>query len=115
MIQSKIPLLYAIRDSEKRAIILKVVVSWVTSENGVTYTDNEYALVNDTRELIGTQERHRTWDQINSMQEYLAAQKNYSNLNEKQREFAKVQDALLVEEQTKPSYMSTADVWDLSS
>lgn len=115
MIQSKTPLLYSIRDGEKRAKILKDVVSWLTSETGITYTENEYAVTGNVRELIGTQERHRTWDQINSMQEYLEANYNYSGLNEKQREFAKVRDALLVEIQTKPLYMSTANDWELSS
>lgn len=113
MIQSTIALNYDARDGIKQAVIELEIKSWAVNEDGIIYTVNDYAVNGDVKELIGIVERFRSWDQLNSLNDYLESQYSYSGLNKRDREFLKVKHGLLLETQTKPVYGSSAQQWVL--
>jgi hypothetical protein len=112
MIQSKIILLYDVRDGQKSAFIKIAVKSWEVTEAGINYTVCDYAINGDVTTLIGTKECFRSWDQLNSLSDYLESINSYGGMTKKQTEFAKVQDGLLLDTQTNPVYVSTAADWE---
>lgn len=114
MIQSNKPFLYDARNGEKWAIVLIEVTSWTVTGFGITYSVCDYAIANNTREFIGSKEVTRSWEQLNSLNVYLETVNDYSGMNKKDREFAKVRHGLLLETQTMPLYGSTAQDWVLT-
>lgn len=114
MIQSTIPLLYDARNGEKSAIIEIEIVSWQSTASGVVYVVRDYAINNDVREFISEKLVTYTWDQINSLNDYMDSQYNYGGLVKKELEFTKIKHALLLETQTRPVYGSTANQWVLT-
>ena len=114
MIKSIIPLLYHTRSGEKRAIIVVAVNSWQLKENGITYTITDYKIENGSREWISEKELTYSWDQLNSLNDYLDLQYDYTGLSKKEVEFLKAKHALLLETQTNPIYLSKASDWVLS-
>lgn len=114
MIKSNIPLLYHTRSGEKRAIIEVAINSWQLKANGITYTITDYKIENGSREWISEKELTYSWDQLNSLNEYLDLKYDYTGLSKKQIEFLRVKHALLLETQTNPIYLSKASDWVLS-
>ena len=105
MIKSTIPLLYKTRSGEKRAIIEVAISGWTVTETGTTYIVTDYKLENGSREWISEKELPYSWDQLNSLNDYLDLQYNYEGLSKKEIEFLKVKHALLLETQTNPIYL----------
>lgn len=114
MIKSTIELDYDAREGVKQAIIQLEVDGWTTNKAGVTYTVNDYAVNGDVKELIDTVVRFRSWDQLNSINDYLKTIYDYSGMTKKAIEFLKVKHGLLLETQTKPLYKSVAANWVLT-
>lgn len=114
MIQSIKPLLYAVRDGQKKGIIVIEVVSWTVTATGITYTVNDYDVNGDIRVFISAKEVFRSWDQLNSLNDYLESLHDYAGLTKKEKEFAKVRHGLLLDTQTKPVYGSTPEDWVLT-
>lgn len=114
MIKSTTELNFDAREGEKTAIIQIEVDSWSTNKIGVTYTVNDYAVKGNIKELIGTVERFRSWEQLNGVNDYLMAIYDYSGLSKQAIEFLKVKQGLLIETQTKPVYGSMATNWVLT-
>ena len=115
MIQSTRPLLYYARNGQKTALIEIEVKHWSVTNEGVTYYVSDYAVNGDVREFIGSEEevRFRSWEQLNSLNDYLESIYDYTGMTKKEREFAKVQHGLLLETQTLPVYGSIASDWVL--
>lgn len=114
MIRSNIPLLYDARNGQRWGIIEIEVSFWQTTKEGVTYQIQDFVINDNTREFIAENLRFRSWDQLNSLNDYLLANYNYDNLNRKEQEFLKVQHGLLLDTQTKPVYGSMASNWILT-
>lgn len=113
MIKSTIPLIYSVRDVQKIGIISIEVASWLVDSSGITYTVNDYAVNGDIRALIHSKEVFRSWDQLNSLNDYLESLNDYSGMTKKEKEFMKVRHGLLLDTQTKPVYVSKAADWIL--
>ena len=111
MIKSNTALLYDARDGEKRGIVVIAVNSWVANLEGITYTATDYCVTEGVRTWIGEKTVFRSWDQLNSLNDYLESSNNFSGLTKKQREFMKIKHGLLLETQTKPVYGSVASNW----
>jgi hypothetical protein len=111
MIQSTIPLNYDFSDEKLKATIEIVINNWNSSKEGITYFVTDYAVRDNVKEFINERELFRTWDQINSLNDYLENENNYSGLNKKDLEYQKLKHTLLVEIQTKPSYFSKSENW----
>lgn len=111
MIKSTVALLYDARNGQKSAVIEMEVSSWEVSSNGVRYNVNDYAVIGNVKELISTKTVLYSWDQINSLNDYLESQNTYKGLNKRDLEFLKVKQALLLETKTNPVYLSTPNQW----
>lgn len=114
MIQSIIPLLYKTRSGEKRGIIEVAIHSWTVSESGIIYNVTDYILENSSKQFIDEKPLPYSWDQLNSLNDYLDLNYDYAGLSKKEIEFLKVKHALLLETQTNPIYLSKASDWVLS-
>lgn len=113
MIQSTIPLLYDARNGQKQAIIEIIVPEWTVNELGITYVVHDYAITGEIREFIpkDNPDRFRSWDQLNSLNDYLESTYDYSGMTKKEMEFAKLKHGLLLEAQTKPVFGSQPNQW----
>lgn len=114
MIRSTSILLYDARNGQKSAIVELVVVSWTVNAEGITYDVRDFAINGDVREFISEKQVSYTWDQINSMDEYLKALYNYKGMTKQEIEFTKVKHGLLLETQTNPVYGSLTSDWLLT-
>ncbi|MWB93001.1 hypothetical protein GON26_01380 [Flavobacterium sp. GA093] len=113
MIRSTVPLLYDARNGEKSAIVEIEIPSWQTGQDGITYNVRDYAINNDVKEFISSKFVFYSWDQINSLNDYIESIYVYSGLTKKETEYLKVKHALLLETKTRPIYGSNANLWVL--
>lgn len=111
MIKSNIPLLYDARDGEKRGTVEIAVNGWTVNKEGISYTASDYCVTDGVKTWISDKSVFRSWDQLNSLNDYLESSNDYSGLTKKQREFRKVKHGLLLETQTTPVYGSVASNW----
>ena len=111
MVQSKKEIVYSITEGQKTAIVKREVTSWLYTKKGIVYTITDYAINGDVTTFISSKEESRSADQVNSFDEYLENNNSYENMNKMQLDFAKAQDWLLVETQTKPPYISVGTDW----
>lgn len=114
MIKSTIPLSYDARNGEKLAIIELEITNWNSSFDGITYYVRDYAINDDVKEFISEKSVSYSWDQINSLNDYIENIYIYSGMTKKEIEFNKIKHALLLETQTRPIYSSTAQQWVLT-
>ena len=114
MIQSNISLLYDARNGQRWGIIEIEIATWITTKEGISYDVIDYVINENVREFVASKTVFRSWDQLNSLNDYLLVNNNYDGLNLKEQEFKKVQHALLIETQTNPVYGSVAANWILT-
>lgn len=115
MIISTVELLYDARNGQKWAFIEMAIAEWEVSLTGIKYTVIDHAIKNDVREFISKKVVAHSWDQINSLNDYLESQNDYSGLSKKDHEFLKVKHALLLETKTNPVYSSLSNQWILKA
>lgn len=114
MIKSTKPLLYHARDGQKFGIIEVAINSWTTTKAGIIFTVTDYDISNGVRVFVDEKEVPRSWDQLNSLNDYLESINSYSGLTKMEMEFLKVKHGLLLDTQTKPIYCSEASDWVLT-
>jgi hypothetical protein len=115
MIKSTKELIYDARNGEKKAVIQIEIASWITNQDGVTYTINDYAVFQDSsKQLINTKEVNYRPEQINEMALIVISSSNFTGLSRTEAEWLKVKIALLFVTQQLPVYGSTATDWELT-
>lgn len=115
MIKSTIELIYDARNGEKIAVIQIEITNWITNQNGVTYTVNDYAVgENDAKMLINTKDVFYTSEQIDQMDALISSNTNFTGLSRTEIEWLKVKKVLHYVTQQAPVYGSIASNWVLT-
>ena len=100
MIQTKIDFFYEDR-GDKLAKIKVEIDSFVTDKNGSTYNVNDWAVKEDgTRILYKTKTVRYSNNQINEIEAYIVANNDFTGLSKTEREWKKLQIALMLDTQT---------------
>jgi hypothetical protein len=119
MIQTKIVIEYGDR-SEKSGIIKIEVRPIEVGLDGTKYLVNDWDITKDSKDPIHCKEVFWTADQINQMDEYLESIYDFSALSRTEKEWKKMQMALLIDTQTnifssgKTIYRQPIDNWEYS-
>lgn len=115
MIKSIVELIYDARNGEKIAVIEIEVTIWVTNQEGVTYTVNDYAVdANGAKQLIAAKDLYYTNDQLNQMDLLISSTTDFTGLSRTEIEWLKVKKALHYVTQQAPVYGSIANQWVLT-
>lgn len=100
MIQTKTAFFYEDR-GDKLAKIKVEIENFTTDKNGSTYTVNDWAIQDDgTRTLYKTKTVRYTNEQINNLDAYISGNNDFTGLSKTEREWKKLQIALMIDTQT---------------